>query len=679
MEMLYAGNAWRATLQGGKPVTTPAQPPRAFILRRANITHIMEATDSKRYEALQKFIMVPRIEAAEGTLRSLCRTVEAEVAQAIQQKDTAETTLQEFWAAEGRPEGDALTWARSAVQRPIAALKQQIATDRNLLKTLDDAVCAEQALTSAEDNLRQAEADYAAAEKQFQAASQTHANADLVATLQAAQAYLHQHPETTTCPICNKAEAQAVLLAQIQRQLAQLQQLQLLRQQVSQKERAIQQATGVVNTARSHWNSTYTELFKRLATSSTTLAHAVDFDADAAQADKAAHASLQQVLNKRAAFAQQIEEADKVVKQHNALTTHLATIEQLTLTMEEKYALARHLKAMLEIVEDERKSFVTNTINGISHLVNQLYQRIHPDEPLGKPTFALKKQTIGSLTLTSAFGSNTAVPPAAYYSEAHLDTLGLCVYLALAKVAGNALVVLDDVLTSVDDPHLDRIIDLINEEAPHFGHVIITTHSRAWFDRMRLGQGMQAELVELYNWDLLNGMNHSTAPLAVDELRAAVQAAKLNRQMVASCAGILLEQLLDELTLRFACAMPRKRPAHYTLGELAQGFDKNLRKFLRTEHFDAAGQCVGNHELYPLINAATADTWIRNQVGAHFNPQAAGISDGMVRQFGQHVLALADALLCPHCRQLARKNKSGSYWECGGGCGKIRLYPLTAP
>lgn len=66
----------------------------------------------------------------------------------------------------------------------------------------------------------------------------------------------------------------------------------------------------------------------------------------------------------------------------------------------------------------------------------------------------------------------------AHDSELHLDTLGLCVYLALAKQSGNALVVLDDVLMSVDDPHLDRAVDLISEEASHFGHVIITTHSR---------------------------------------------------------------------------------------------------------------------------------------------------------------------------------------------------------
>lgn len=51
----------------------------------------------------------------------------------------------------------------------------------------------------------------------------------------------------------------------------------------------------------------------------------------------------------------------------------------------------------------------------------------------------------------------------------------------------------------------------------------------------------------------------------------------------------------------------------------------------------------------------------------------------MGRQFGERVIRLAGALLCPYCHQLPRKNKSGSYWECGGGCGKIRLYLLPAP
>src|SRR5690348_15591264 len=42
VEMDYGGNTWQARLQSGKPVTSPIGPPRAFILRRADITRIME-------------------------------------------------------------------------------------------------------------------------------------------------------------------------------------------------------------------------------------------------------------------------------------------------------------------------------------------------------------------------------------------------------------------------------------------------------------------------------------------------------------------------------------------------------------------------------------------------------------------------------------------------------------
>ena len=679
VEMVYGGNTWQATLQSGKPVTTPAQPPRAFVLRRADITRIMEATDSERYKALQEFITVPQIEDAEGTLRTLCKTVALEVEQTIQQRSTAESTLQQFWEAEGEPDNDYLTWARTAIQEPITVLTQQINRDKQLIKALDDATRAEQVMKAAEATFQQIQAEQARLEEQLQQASQTQPNADIVATLQTAQRYLQHHPEVTSCPVCAKPETHATLLTQIETQLAHLEQVRQLRQQLEQQSSMVQQAEGAFKAAQQAWHTAYTALVTFLSTNLTGLADQGTSTPDTKAEVLDPHTGLQQVVTQRSGVAQRIAQAEKVVNQHNALATHLFTIEQLTDTMQSKYALSQHLQQMLAIVEQERKQYVENTITGISGTVSQFYARIHPGEPVGKPNFGLKKKTIGSLTLTSTFGRNPDVPPAAYYSESHLDTLGLCVYLALAKTAGNALVVLDDVLTSVDEPHLDRVIDLINEEAPHFGHVIITTHSRTWFDRVRLGQGMNAELVELYGWDLHNGMNHSTAPLAVDELRDAVQAPKLDRQMVAARAGILLEQLLDELTLRFGCALPRKRPAHYTLGELAQGFDKNLRKLLRTEHCDKTGMITTSYEIYPLISVVATDMWIRNQVGAHFNPNAAGISDGMVRQFGERVVALADALLCPHCHQLARKDKSGSYWECGGGCSHLRLYPLQAP
>jgi hypothetical protein len=189
---------------------------------------------------------------------------------------------------------------------------------------------------------------------------------------------------------------------------------------------------------------------------------------------------------------------------------------------------------------------------------------------------------------------------------------------------------------------------------------------------------MQADLIELFGWNIANGIQHSRTPLAVESLRTAVSTPHLNRQAVASASGVLLEQLLDTLTWRYACRLPRKNPPSYTLGELADAVSGKLLNCLRIEQIDEAG-AIHEIPLKPLIETCTKDSWIRNQVGAHFNVDEATIADSDVRQFAQNTLALADALQCDHCRQLPSNNSTGEFWSCGGGCKKLRLYPLQRP
>lgn len=676
VNLTYGGNVWQARLVSGKPVTTPPTPPRAFILRRADITRVMEATDGDRYKNLKEFITVPQVEAAEAALRAAHKSISEELEQSIRQKVTSETTLQNYWVAEGKPQGGFLEWARATVNRSIGNIEQQIVTLKRLRDRINTSVAIDSELTSAENRYQSAQQDHTRLETRLQQASQIRPNADLVSTLQAAKSYLHKHPESERCPVCAKPEAYNSLVSQIESQLTHLQDIQTLYSQIELNKTAVQQAEGNKIAVGQRWQTTSSELLASLSGAPAGLFAGLP-DLANLSTSEAFRPYLKKLAENTAVLDKEISQRERVVTQQNALTTHLATIDSLTEKVASQYAISNRLKAMLEIAEQERKRYVQDTVNNISGTVSNLYARIHPDEPLGEPSFGVKSGTIGSLTMKGKFGSNHDVPPVAYYSEAHLDTLGLCVYLALAKQSGNALVVLDDVLMSVDDPHLDRVINLINEEAHNFGHVIITTHSRAWFDRARLGCGFDAELIELYGWDMNNGIRHNRASLAVNELRDAVTAAKVDRQSIASRAGILMEQLLDELSLKYQMKLPRKSDPHYTLGELVGGIDKGLGKLLRVEHLDKNGVVLQSIPLAPLIEVATADSWIRNQVGAHFNPNAAGISDNMITTFGANVLAFADSLLCKHCRQLANKNKSGSYWECGAGCGKVRLYPLS--
>jgi len=208
VEIVYGGTTWYARLQSRKPVTTPADVPRAFILRRANITKIMEETDGERYKSLADFITVANIETCEATLRKVASGVNKEVDSAIQQKPSAETTLQNFWREEGRPDGNYMAWARKASQQSIATLEAQIMADTTLQTQLKQSLNNNQNLHKSATQ-RDEERDALETVKQkLAAATQTEANAGTLNTLREAQRYLQANADTSVCPVCAKPEPQ---------------------------------------------------------------------------------------------------------------------------------------------------------------------------------------------------------------------------------------------------------------------------------------------------------------------------------------------------------------------------------------------------------------------------------------------------------------------------------------
>ena len=339
------------------------------------------------------------------------------------------------------------------------------------------------------------------------------------------------------------------------------------------------------------------------------------------------------------------------------------------------------LSRALEVVEEERKAFVSGVLTAISTDVSALYESLHPNERLGNISLLLDPKYQGSLHVHADFCAEKDIPPQAYFSESHLDTLGLCIFLAFAKKFSppNTLVILDDVLTSVDSAHLDRFIDLVDSEAHGFGHVIITTHYRPWRDRYRMHQAAASKLhfIELKEWAPDRGLLPDTCKPAIQELQDWLDPKKFDRQIVASKGGILLELMLDHLSLLYRVRLPRKAAQDYTLGELLDGFSRKDRVLLRVEHMDSVGEVASSAILGPTLDILAGMAWVRNQVGCHFSGPGQDISDTDVRAFGEKVVELGKALACPEAGDFPKKNKSGSYYE--SRCGKCRLHPLQFP
>ncbi|MBK8375959.1 MAG: hypothetical protein IPL18_14335 [Sphingomonadales bacterium] len=97
-------------------------------------------------------------------------------------------------------------------------------------------------------------------------------------------------------------------------------------------------------------------------------------------------------------------------------------------------------------------------------------------------------------------------------SASRIWTLLACVFLALAARdrAPEPVLILDDVLGSVDEPHAERVIGAdLRLSGAGFQHTIVTTHYRPWREKYRWGwlkPGQACQFVELTGWAIDDGI-----------------------------------------------------------------------------------------------------------------------------------------------------------------------------
>ena len=327
--------------------------------------------------------------------------------------------------------------------------------------------------------------------------------------------------------------------------------------------------------------------------------------------------------------------------------------------------------------------YTDSVLAKIADEVGRLYEIVHPGEGLNKISLELDPNRRASLDMGASFCGETGTPPQAYFSESHLDTLGLCVFLALAELDGpeNTILVLDDVLASVDEPHVERLIDMLYAEAVKFRHCVITTHYRPWKHKLRWGwlQNGQCQFIELSKWTNLQGLTLIRSIPDADRLRHLLAESPPDPQLVCAKAGVILEAALDFLTQLYECKVPRRAGGLYTLGDLLPSIDSKLRRALTVDVLVTGTNGTPAHSavsLTPILDELTRIAQARNVFGCHFNALSFELLDSDAIHFGEKVLALIDTIADPDAGW-PRNNKSGNYWANAGETRRLR--PLRQP
>jgi len=680
------GKSCRATLRSaGVTITPPDARPRVEVLRRAQITSLLEARPGERYEAIRRFVEAPGVESSESALNDTVKAVQLQVDTALTRVQENRETIRQFWEKAGKPRADALGWAAQEIERDADAFDLEVdalgylqrAFERlleyptkfeNAQRVLDAALAAQNDATTA----------LAKAVDQTSGTTQ-----ELVILLEAAQAHLRGHPEVDVCPLCGSAERARGLAEQIQTRLGAFETLRQAQAQVRAQTQAAQtakqQGDTLAQLAREHaaeWNIACKNEQLPKDTPLPRIALAAEPSEWRAWLNSHYHllARWKQMENERIDRKQFL----------GTLQAAMQTLNENTAAYAELHDLVPRLQRTLEIAREERRAFTDRTLARIAAEVGRLYECVHENENLNKISLELDSKKRASLEIGASFPGANDSPPQAYFSESHLDTLGLCIFIAMSKLDGPAdkILVLDDILGSVDEPHVDRLVRMLFQEAAHFQHCLITTHYRPWRERLRWGEFQFGEchFVELRRWGIAAGMEVVTAIPEVERLKKYLADPSPDLQTIVSKAGTLLEAALDFLTIKYHCAVPRNADGKYTIGEMLPNVKGKLRKALAVEigQRDASGAIAYSAPipLEALFERLDKIVVIRNVMGAHYNTLSFELRDEDALEFGRVALQLVETLMDPRVGW-PTKNKSGRYWHTPGET--RRLYPVLKP
>ena len=679
------GTSCRAAIVKTEVVANPAAArPRVEVLRRSHILALIEAKPSDRYAAISRFVDVSGVETSEAALRQLIRDLTSNRDVAVARVQENQDSIRQFWEAAGNTGGDPLAWASTESKRDPNASNAEVAALAKLQTAYARLSDYPASLKSAKEALSTAKTAALDAQLKAQECVQTIAAdaGEVMGVLESARAYLQAHPAPKACPLCESAENVQGLDQRIKGRLASFATLQAAQAQTKSAGVNVQRAEQHQATLRENAKKHAVDFQKACAgftwspdiTMSST---PVPQDIESMETWLAGSTHLPMEWKRAETIRQDKRQFLDTLKR--ALDTYIENVQ----AQKELDALLPKLNQALKIAEDERRLFTDAVLARIATDCGRIYELVHPGEGLNKISLELDPDKRASLEIGASFCGETGTPPQAYFSESHLDTLGLCVFLALAALDGpeNTVLVLDDVLASVDEPHVEHLIEMLYAEAIKFRHCIITTHYRPWKQKLRWGwlKNGQCQFIELSKWTSKHGMTLIRSIPDVERLRSLLAESSPDTQLVCSKAGVILEAALDFLTLLYECPVPRRPGGLYTLGDLLPAIDKKLRNALQVEVLfkDAAGvSCYQTKNLTPVLDELIRIAQARNVFGCHFNALSFELLDSDALGFGQKVLELIENLADPDVGW-PRNSKSGKYWANSEET--RRLHPLQHP
>lgn len=167
------------------------------------------------------------------------------------------------------------------------------------------------------------------------------------------------------------------------------------------------------------------------------------------------------------------------------LSVLVVTLEKAQVKLANQQVIYDRSKQFCLAYIESRNAILKKLFDAITNRFVSLYRVMHGDDEKGFSADILFTDT--GIDFTVDFYGRGKKPPQALHSEGHQDSMGICLYLALAEELTEGvfnLIVLDDVVMSVDADHRRQFSKLLSSEFPNI-QFVITTHDRIWATQLR--------------------------------------------------------------------------------------------------------------------------------------------------------------------------------------------------
>jgi recombinational DNA repair ATPase RecF len=342
-----------------------------------------------------------------------------------------------------------------------------------------------------------------------------------------------------------------------------------------------------------------------------------------------------------------LSKEDQFVRELNAkITTVNVYVKQLGTTdvgLASAEASLHVADTIYECFKLAKQGVVREVFDHLHSLISSWYARLHPDDEHGNVSISVDPvRRASAKLLIDSFGERDQ-DPRAYSSEGHLDSLGLVIFLAFAKEFQGAcsLLVLDDVVSSVDIRHRLRICDLLTDEFKDW-QLVVTTHDRFWMEelwRNTVNCGMTNNVVRqrIARWSRTDGP--VLTPFLTRRERIDKYLEDGDEDVVGNQGRIYLEAILKNMCEGTAASLRYRDRTDFMAGELLEGLRHRLGQVI---------DCPFKTTLGQRINELCGLAFLGN-ILSHENQALGLVSLDEVAAFWNAVKAVDDAYICPEC------------------------------